>query len=234
VFVQVALTPNISSNIQQILELDTADTELHHQTDRTTAIFYSISSTQDGLRGVDLGNHLIKNVVGLLQKENSSLRVFSTLSPIPGLSGWIRKQAERDRPLVSAAAIAPLKGLMDGTSVNGIMLEAIDNPEKWNTVSTLSAAMKPILLQLAAEYLVEAKRNGRILDSVGNFHVRNGACVWRLNWLADTSVNGMKQSAGIMVNYRYILEDLEANTGQYLQKGFVATSERVTSLLPPV
>ena len=72
------------------------------------------------------------------------------------------------------------------------------------------------------------------MDSVGNFHVRNGACVWRLNWLADTSANGMKQSAGIMVNYRYNLEDLEANTGQYLQKGVVATSEQVTSLLPPV
>ena len=28
---QVALTPDIASNIQQILELDTADTELHHQ-----------------------------------------------------------------------------------------------------------------------------------------------------------------------------------------------------------
>lgn len=37
-----------------------------------TAIFYSISNTQDGLNGVELGNFLIKRVVGVLQQENKS------------------------------------------------------------------------------------------------------------------------------------------------------------------
>ena len=70
------------------------------------------------------------------------------------------------------------------------------------TLAQMEAAVRPILLRLAARYLVLERRRGKALDLVANFHLRNGASVWRLNWRADPSERGMAQSYGIRVNYR--------------------------------
>ena len=59
----------------------------------TTAIFYSISNTQAGLRGVSFGDSLIKRVVETLQDEFPRLKIFATLSPIPGFRAWLGKNA---------------------------------------------------------------------------------------------------------------------------------------------
>lgn len=58
----------------------------------------------------------------------------------------------------------------------------------------------------------------------GNFHIRNGAWMWRLNWLADVSPKGMDNSFGLMMNYKYVLEDVDKNNQQYLLSGTVAAS----------
>jgi len=42
-----------------------------------------------------------------------------------------------------------------------------------------------------------------------NFHLRNGAVMWRINWMADPSPRGVANSCGIMVNYRYILKSTQ-------------------------
>src|SRR5205823_11422094 len=75
----------------------------------TTAVFYSISNCQPGLRGVSLGNFLIKQVVDVLSGELPRLKVFCTLSPIPGFVAWLgpllmRPDAERPAPLAQALA----------------------------------------------------------------------------------------------------------------------------------
>ena len=68
--------------------------------DSTTAIYYSITSTQKGfynlmfyyflgLAGIDLGNLLIKQVAAQLSKDVPSVTVHSTLSPIPGFRAWL-------------------------------------------------------------------------------------------------------------------------------------------------
>ena len=57
-----------------------------------TAIFYSISNCQEGLRGVSFGNFLIKQVVEELKSEFPQLKRFSTLSPVPGFRRWLRKE----------------------------------------------------------------------------------------------------------------------------------------------
>ncbi|XP_008943442.1 PREDICTED: malonyl-CoA decarboxylase, mitochondrial-like, partial [Merops nubicus] len=66
IVLHVALTSDISSSIQAIVKevppLETEDADKI-----TTAIFYSISLTQQGLQGVELGTHLIKRVVKELQ-----------------------------------------------------------------------------------------------------------------------------------------------------------------------
>lgn len=72
---------------------------LAEDTDRIRAgIFYSITSTQRGLQGIDLGNYLIKRVVRELQAEFPHMTQFSTLSPIPAFRPWLLekiKAAER-------------------------------------------------------------------------------------------------------------------------------------------
>ena len=53
------------------------------------AVFYSITSTQKGLQGIELGKYLIKNAVQDLQAEHPNLSMYSTLSPIPGFREWL-------------------------------------------------------------------------------------------------------------------------------------------------
>ncbi|XP_078738020.1 malonyl-CoA decarboxylase, mitochondrial isoform X2 [Lampetra fluviatilis] len=122
VVLHVALTDAISSDIRSIVrESPTAATPgpaapagivaPPEDAGRVrAAVFYSISATQRGLQGIDLGHHLIKHVVRQLQAEfPSTLRDFSSLSPIPGFTRWLAGVlASCDpRPLTSAAPLPP-------------------------------------------------------------------------------------------------------------------------------
>ena len=80
--------------------------------------------------------------------------------------------------------------------------------------------------------MVNEKRRGIAFNPVTHFHIKNGASLWRLNWLADTSPHGLKQSYGLMVNYRYepdIVGDNRVNN--YLMKGEIKYSEEVSQYL---
>jgi malonyl-CoA decarboxylase len=68
IFVEVALTTDIPSSIQEIL----ADgRKMLAAEQATTAVFYSISNCQPGLRGISFGNFLIKQVVEDLSRRRS-------------------------------------------------------------------------------------------------------------------------------------------------------------------
>ncbi|HTO00263.1 MAG TPA: malonyl-CoA decarboxylase family protein, partial [Microthrixaceae bacterium] len=67
------------------------------------------------------------------------------------------------------------------------------------------------LLGACARYLTATDSDGRLIDSVARFHMRNGARLWRINWLGDISTRGLNRSWGLMANYRYSPEDREAN-----------------------
>src|SRR6185369_13575237 len=90
IFVEVALTDSMSDSITPLLDEAAAAAD-HGKA--TTAIFYSISNTQAGLRGVSFGDSLIKRVVETLKEEFTKLKTFATLSPIPGLRPWVAKHA---------------------------------------------------------------------------------------------------------------------------------------------
>ncbi|MCW5745801.1 MAG: malonyl-CoA decarboxylase family protein, partial [Alphaproteobacteria bacterium] len=83
----------------------------------------------------------------------------------------------------------------------------------------------PILMRLCARYLVRETRGGKALDRVAHFHLGNGARIERLNWLGDPSDNGLHQACGVMVNYRYKLEDVDANHEAYADGKIVASAE---------
>ncbi len=61
-----------------------------------TAVFYSISSTQKGLAGVDLGNFLIKQVAQRVLAEFPNVQMLITLSPIPGFRHWLYTQVDAE------------------------------------------------------------------------------------------------------------------------------------------
>ncbi|MFP6740832.1 MAG: malonyl-CoA decarboxylase family protein, partial [Alphaproteobacteria bacterium] len=91
--------------------------------------------------------------------------------------------------------------------------------------------MQKPLTRLCARYLLVEKRSGRPLDAVARFHLSDGARIERINWLADTSRRGIQQSAGMMINYLYKLDEIETNHEAFSGEGQVMAASAVRALL---
>lgn len=89
IFVTVALTKGLATSIQEVIDAPTPTAETEAASDADTAIFYSITNCQTGLRGISFGSFLIKQVTERLAAEQPTLTRFSTLSPIPGFATWL-------------------------------------------------------------------------------------------------------------------------------------------------
>jgi malonyl-CoA decarboxylase len=216
IFVEVALVKGMAASIQPLLDKgqDRIDPER-----ADSAIFYSINNCQKGLRGVSFGNFLIKQVAAELKDELPNLKTFATLSPVPGFCRWLRSDA------VEAAALAG----SDKATVDGVVA-LLDDPE-WHESPEHSEILRETMLGLAAHYLLNAKRSDdRPLDPVARFHLGNGARLDRVNWMGDRSPNGIRQSAGMMVNYLYNLDELERNHEAYINRKHVIAARRVEQL----
>jgi malonyl-CoA decarboxylase len=221
IFVEIALVPAMASNVHTLLDESTPP--IDPQTAQA-AIFYSISSTQPGLRGVPFGDFLIKRVVEQLNAELPKLKTFATLSPVPGFRKWLDARLKaKDASLFGpeeATRLARSAGVADPfESLLHLMERELDKDDQ------AASAVAPVVTHLAARYLVEEKEQNRPLDPVARFHLGNGARLERLNWQADTSPRGLRQSLGVMVSYLYKLEDIEANREAYARKGRVAISD---------
>jgi malonyl-CoA decarboxylase len=215
IFVEVALTRGIPGSIGSIL----ADEREELDPERaTTAVFYSISNCQRGLAGVSFGNFLIKQVVEDICREMPRLSTFVTLSPAPNFAAWLRRElrAEASRAI----------GEEDGAA-----LAALDRPDWWRSEAAIEAVEEPLMRAAAWYYLRARNERGTPVDSVARFHLGNGARLERLNFLADTSERGLRQSFGLMVNYLYDLEDIEKNHEAYAQQHAVVAASAVTKLL---
>ena len=198
IFVEVALTALVPGSITKLLSEDRLALEAE---DAKVAVFYSISNCQAGLAGVSFGNLLIKQVVSELRQSFPKLEKFVTLSPIPGLNGWLASQT--------------------GTAENGLAASAI------LTHSATDADIRA----MAARYLLRAKRaDGQPLDPVARFHLGNGAEVHDIHAGADISANGRSQSSGAMVNYLYDLARTERNHADFALKSIVAAAKPVQAL----
>jgi malonyl-CoA decarboxylase len=227
IFVEVALVNGMAGNIHALLD---ESAPLGDANAADAAIFYSISNCQRGLNGISFGDFLIKRVVELLTAELPRLKIFATLSPLPGFRAWLTRERQRPDLLLPAESKA-LAAVVGNGAAPPDMVQLLDRPG-WHEDSELSAVMRDPLLRLCAQYLVlEKGRGGRAADPVAHFHLTNGARVERLNWLGDTSEKGLQQSAGIMVNYLYRLDHIEANHEAYRGEGKVAASSAVRHLL---
>src|SRR5438309_2612108 len=211
IFVEVALTETIPGAIAPLLAEERPLVPVERA---RTAVFYSISNTQKGLGGISFGSFLIKQVVEELRRELPKLENFVTLSPVPGFMHWMKTTpylpvSEEERPL----------------------LKHLDDPN-WVGDPELTARLRPVVEPLAAYYFLKARTpKGRLIDSVARFHLGNGARLERIDWLGDLSSKGMRESAGIMVNYLYRLDDIEKNHEAYANDGLVVASSAVKKLL---
>lgn len=211
IFVEVALTEAIPTAIAPLLAEDRPLVPIERA---RTAVFYSISNTQKGLGGISFGSFLIKQVVEELRRELPKLENFVTLSPVPGFMQWL-KQAS-DLPV---------------SDEERALLENLEKPD-WFEDAELATKLRAVLEPLAAHYFLKARTpKGRLIDSVARFHLGNGARLERIDWLGDLSPKGLRESAGIMVNYLYRLEDIEKNHEAYANEGEVVASSAVKKLL---
>ncbi len=224
IFVEVALVDALADSITPLLD-ESADADDVNAA--TTAIFYSISNTQDGLRGVSFGDSLIKRVVETLKVEFPKLRVFATLSPIPGFRSWLAKHAasllEQLDPR-SRAELGQAVGFEPVTAAH--FLAAAETPLALKPTSPV----RQMLLRCAAQYLGQETVQGRPIDPVARFHLGNGARVERLNWASDPSPKGLKQSYGLMVNYLYDLHRLDQHRA-LLAQGKIPVASAIRKLV---
>ncbi|KAH9797994.1 Malonyl-CoA decarboxylase family protein [Citrus sinensis] len=227
----------------------------------TCALFYSISSTQRGLAGINLGKFLIKRVITLVKRDMPHISTFATISPIPGFIQWLlsklasqsklaevndisQSSADRSGSAFRENILEPEeeKALMDLSEEfvagkNGMerMLNLLTSKNhEWSNFAPLLSILKTPLLRLCARYLLQEKKRGKALDSVANFHLQNGAMIERINWMADRSENGLHQSAGIMVNYVYRLENIEEYAQSYFSTGQIHASDDVCRYVEPL
>jgi malonyl-CoA decarboxylase len=227
IFVEVALVEHLCGSITPLLDEQAAPADLGKA---TTAIFYSISNTQTGLRGVSFGNSLIKQVVETLQAEFPRLRTFATLSPIPGFRAWLGKNAGTLLLQLPDKLRAELGRALQSDAPQAAQLaSAVDAADKAQALDAKSP-VRQVLLHCAAHYLGRALHEGKPLDPVARFHLGNGARVERLNWAGDPSSKGLKQSFGLMVNYLYDLKRLDKHRTQ-LAQGQVPVSKEISALL---
>ena len=229
IFVEVALVSGMAAGIQALLD-ESAPAMPPEEAD--TAIFYSISNCQQGLAGISFGNFLIKRVVDDLRRDFPKLKAFATLSPIPGFRTWLEKQVKAGGEDLLTAAEAEALGAITAPSAAGpeALMQVLERRD-WHTEPAVAASLEIPLRRLCARYLAAEKSNGRALDRVCHFHLSNGARIERINWLGDVSPKGLAQAAGMMVNYRYKLDEIEANHEAYTSDGKVAMAGAVRRLL---
>ena len=224
IFVEVALVDGMADNVQSLLD-EAAPSGDPRGAD--AAIFYSISNAQRGLAGISFGAFLIKRVVESLQAEFPNLKIFATLSPIPGFRRWLDERLD-DASLEPKewTALASC-----GMPVGAAALKHVLADGSWIGNMRLAAALKVPIMRLCARYLIEARRpQGGTLDPVAHFHLSNGARMERLNWLGDRSEKGLRESAGVMINYLYRLDDIETNHEAYVTQRRIAASAAMHGL----
>jgi len=196
IFVEVAFVDELPAAVGPILAPESTVGDPRRA---KCAVFYSITSCQSGLRGISFGNFLIKQVAADLHAELPNLKVFATLSPIPGFRKWLQRRGVKDAALRAAVESGALP----------------------------SEELRAPLESLASHYLAREWEGPQALDPVARFHLGNGARLERVNWLADVTPKGLAQSFGLMVNYVYDLGDVERNHEDYVKRHRVVCSSAV-------
>jgi hypothetical protein len=219
IFIEVAITRGMVKRIHDII----GEESEHSEDSRVnTAIFYSINNTQNGLAGLGLGKVLIGQVVDYLRKDNDQIRNFATLSPVPGfwkryfkplLEGEDERFKLKAEDVISYFSKKQVARIMSESEREGESSEqfnetllSIFSDEDWSKRDTLRKCLRTPMVKIAYHYVSEERNPlNKLLNPVANFHISNGATVSQknVNFLANPSSRGLRESCGIMVNYIY-------------------------------
>ena len=225
IFIELALSKGIIKSINEIIHSE--DQQSAPVKNPDTAIFYSINSSQNGLAGLGLGKFLIFQAVEAIKRDHPSIKTFATLSPIPGL--WERYLApilkgDDERFAMKKKYFENMFSAKCKSSIMAHYAELNSSAGK-NFALTLATVLSDpawikdeVYLKLLKKPLTEAayfhvakevKSHGKMLNPVANFHLSNGANVElrNINFAANRSERGTRDSCGLMVNYIYS-EDL--------------------------
>lgn len=206
IFVEVALVQGIPEAIDPILSAP----EERGPVQADTAVFYSINNSLSGLKGISFGNFLIKQVVAVLSNELPEIERFVTLSPVPGFARWLAAQKDP-----RSVELAGKLGLND-----------------WANDPEMVEKLRPEVEAVAARYIVEERNSrGSAADPVARFHLGNGASAHRLNWPADFSAQAGKTAHGLMINYLYELDKIEARHEAFIRNAIIAHGPQLAKAL---
>ena len=214
IFVEVALLNEMASSVQALLGQSVPEETDDFQP--STAIFYSISNCQAGLRGITFGNFLIKQVVEELGASMPHIKQYATLSPVPGFYKWLQRAlAKREVSWLEE---------QDYETINSLLSQG-----DWHEHEPTCATLEPLLKKLASYYFLHVKhaRSYKPFDPVARFHLGNGARLERINFLGDTSEKGLKESCGLLVNYLYEEKSLASNHEAYANNDEIKCSNDV-------
>ena len=162
---QVALVDGLAGQIAPLLD-ETGPSMPPARAD--TALFYSITNTLYGLRGISFGNFLIKQVVDDLARDLPNLRQFATLSPMPGLRAWLEHE-----PPGAWLDLRQERALLAAVPAVRDVSAALADPS-W-TRDPAVVAMLEAACRAAARYLTVRGADGLPIDPVARFHLGNGA-----------------------------------------------------------
>lgn len=230
VYVEVALSKGLIRKMSRIIGDKHRPADVG---EADTAIFYSLNTTLAGLDGIALGAKMIIRAREYIEANYPNIRNFATLSPIPKFREYLTtvlKGEPHDFSLtkgkidinkhgrfLSEAEAGEIRAELskrgDDTAalpLSGLIRKALED-ERWHENAALRRAMKHPMTELTTYYLTREKRTDKktkkrkpnAYDPVANFHLSNGAFIGGIDYLANTSERGMKESFGMMVNYIY-------------------------------
>ena len=224
IFVEIALVQGMADAAQPLFqpEAPVLDPEK-----ADTAMFISLNSTQKGLRGLSFGNLLLKQVLEELQQELPGLRVFATLSPVPGFADALQAAARSEDGDFNRERLESLladfrEPLRDASGIGrpvDALLALLDDIER-----APREVLAPVLERLTLAYLGLVARDRSGYNPVANFHLSAGARLERINPFADMSAARVAESYGVMVNYRYVPDDVVENHEAFVGEGRVTMS----------
>ncbi|GMF25116.1 unnamed protein product [Phytophthora fragariaefolia] len=260
VFVQVAVTNHLCSEITPILQEETPVVK-----NPSHIIFYSVSTSNTGLRGLNIASHLLFLTIQRMTSMFPECTTAATLSPVPGFARWFKVAlADGDQQ----SQISPdAKSLMKNQRTNASKLQRLEPPQRsfftteqaqrltikygvnqlvlhkwllkkindpeWHKDAELVENIRDVMVAACARYILFARKHDKIMDPVANFHLQNGAQVEQINFMADTTPSALSSALGMMINYRYCMPSIDVTSLSYKRQSLAAVSPAAARLVWP-
>jgi malonyl-CoA decarboxylase len=221
VFVETILTNRLCSKVDEVL-----DTDLPPLVTPSHIIFYSISNTTSGLRGLNIASHLLFLSIEHLKGHFPSCNIFATLSPVPGFAAWFKSVLNHNHLSYFTPSQLQHLNLQFGVShlqLGKWLLKRLES-QRWYQDKILLEAIKDVLIAACCRYVLFERKGDKMSDPVANFHLQNGAQVEQVRFLADTSPSSMEKSCGLMINYRYSIPSIDQTSVSYKLTASAAVS----------